>query len=153
MRDPELEQVFPGLAGGTYALTSPDDPAYNCVAWALGDITQFWYDVRVRGYYWPPGAASADTISGWIEVFSMHGYQLTSDASLEPDCEKIAIYVEADGAPTHVSQQKGSGVWTSKLGKGKDIEHPNPAALEGREYGRVAYIMKRFCRDGRRLRE
>ena len=153
MRDPELEDVFPGLASTAYEITSPDDPAYNCIAWALGDVNHFWYDAGVRGYYWPPGAASADALPGWIEVFSLHGYELTGDSSFEPMYEKIAIYVDTGGEPTHVTRQKGFGLWTSKLGKGKDIEHPDLAALQGREYGKVACIMKRPCRDGKRVRE
>jgi len=153
MRDPELEALFPGLTSTSYQVTSPDDPAYNCIAWALGDVTHFWYDAPVRGYYWPPGVKSADTISGWMEVFSVHGYQLSGDGSLEPEYEKVAIYVDADGAPSHVSRQKASGIWTSKLGKGEDIDHADLVALEGKEYGKVACIMKRSAPGGRRVRE
>jgi hypothetical protein len=134
-----------------YVLTSPKDPRYNCVAFAVGDLSQFWYDVNVNGYYWPPGARSADTIEGWTDVFEIHGYRETSDRSLDPDCEKIAIYASADG-PEHVARQKASGMWTSKAGKGRDFEH-ELEWLEGSFYGKVAKIMKRKGQGGKRVLE
>ncbi|MEP6962609.1 MAG: hypothetical protein ABI995_11065, partial [Acidobacteriota bacterium] len=60
------------------------DPQYNCVAFAVGDLTQFWYDDKhARGYFWPDGVGSADTIDGWVDVFRIHGYEPTEDHSLE----------------------------------------------------------------------
>lgn len=123
VRDLELEEDFPGLSDSRYEITSPRDPKYNCIAFAVGDTSHWWYDVEVHGYYWPPGVPSADTLVGWIKIFSDHGYRETDDASLEPDYEKVAIYATQD-APEHVARQKASGVWTSKMGKGHDIEHP-----------------------------
>lgn len=151
-RDLELEQDCPNLAYISYTITSARDPKYNCVAFAVGDTTQFWYDVRVRGYYWPPGTPSADTIEGWTKVFSDHGYRQTEDAGFETDYEKIAIYASGDG-PEHVARQKASGVWTSKMGKGCDIEHATLEALEGAIMGKVIIVMKRPCKDGRRVLE
>src|SRR6266705_4307778 len=116
MRDRELEEDFPGLVDSLYEIKSPRDPTYNCIAFAVVDLTHFWYDTHTRGYYWPPGVPSADTIEGWIKVFSDHGYSETDDASLELEYEKVAIYATPD-APEHVARQKASGVWTSKMGK------------------------------------
>lgn len=152
MSDPELEGDFPGLIDSHYELKSPKDPAYNCVSFAVGDLKRYWDDVRVNGYYWPPGAPSSDTLDGWVEVFSVHGYRETDDATLESEYEKIAIYGKAD-TPEHVARQKASGVWASKLGPGKDIEHRTLAVLEGAQYGKVVKIMKRKCQDGRRVLE
>jgi hypothetical protein len=159
MRDHELEQDCPSLAVSPYTITSPRDPKYNCIAFAVGDLTQFWDDLglaeraaRIRGYYWPEGAPSADTLSGWIKVFELHGYSETSDANLEIEYEKIAIYASADG-PEHVARQKASGAWTSKMGKGVDIEHPTLECLEGDFYGKVVKIMKRKCQGGKRVLE
>lgn len=151
----ELEQCFPNLAG-KYKLTSPKDGTYNCVAWAVGDIKAFWDDVRilgrrVKGYYWPPGI-SADTLEGWKEVFKLHAYHECDSGAFDSDFEKIAIYVDADGAPSHVARQTGSGTWTSKLGVSCDIEHETLDSLEGEEYGTVGAIMQRLCKDGKRVR-
>jgi hypothetical protein len=149
-RDPDLEEDFPGLRGGHYTPTSPVDPAYNCVAWAVGDTKYFWDDVGVRGYYWPPGL-SPDTLSGWLEVFRLHGYSETTDRSFDPRYEKLAIYVNQTGSPQHVARQKASGKWTSKMGKGQDIEH-ELQVIEGDLYGKVDVIMQRSC-AGKRVLE
>lgn len=156
MRDLELEEDCPALQRTTYAVTSNKDPKYNCVAFAVGDTSQWWEDVRIRGrqvkgYYWPPGAESSYTMEGWLRVFQIHGYVETEDRSLEIEYEKIAIYANA-GIPEHVARQKASGVWTSKAGKGVDIEH-TLEGLEGELYGRVSKIMKRKCHSGKRVLE
>src|ERR1700733_1429504 len=114
MRDPDLEDDIPALVNSGYVISSPRDPAYNCVSFAVGDTKNFWYDAKINGYYWPPGVASADTLEGWIGVFRLHGYLDAENEKLEPDYEKIAIYAGPDG-PEHVARQKASGVWTSKM--------------------------------------
>lgn len=152
-RDSELEQDFPGLrAVGSYVIRSAIDPVYNCVAYAVGDVHNFWYDVKVKGYYWPPGTPSADTYEGWIKVFMDHGYVETNDSSLEPEFEKVAIYGTAE-APEHVARQKATGAWTSKMGKGHDIDHSSLSVLEHGIAGIRVKLMKRRCRDGKRVLE
>jgi len=150
-RDLDLEEVCPRLKHCSYKITSPKDPRYNCVAYAVGDLKAFWYDAGVKGYYWPPGVSSSETIEGWVKVFELHGYRETQDRTLEPEYEKIAIYASAEG-PEHVARQKASGIWTSKMGKGVDLEH-TLEALEGDFYGKVVKIMKRKCEGGRVLEE
>jgi hypothetical protein len=154
VRDPELEEDCPGLATGAYEIKSPKDPVYNCVAFAVGDVSQWWYDAKVRGYYWPPGTPSADTLEGWLKVFVDLGYKETAidDDGLEPEFEKVAIYASPEG-PEHVARQRASGVWTGKIGRGHDINHPTLAVLEGATMGTVVKIMKRRCKDGRRVLE
>lgn len=152
MRDYELEADCPNLLDAGYEIKSPRDPQYNCVAFAVGDTSKFWYDAYVNGYYWPPGTPSADTLQGWIKVFSDHGYGEADDDTLEPEYEKVAIYASAD-APEHVARQKASGLWVSKMGKGVDIEHRTLAALEGATMGKVVKIMKRRCAGGKRVLE
>ncbi|HWY22438.1 MAG TPA: hypothetical protein VNX26_14520 [Candidatus Acidoferrum sp.] len=154
-RDLELEEDCPGLRQSAYKITSPKDPKYNCIAFAVGDVTQFWDDlglpagVRVKGYYWPPGAPTADTLLGWVKIFEIHGYSETQDSTTEPEYEKIAIYGSDIGAE-HVARQKASGIWVSKMGKGVDIEH-TLSGLEGDFPGRVVKIMKRKCQGGKRV--
>jgi hypothetical protein len=85
-------------------------------------------------------------------VFAIHGYRETDDDTHEASYEKIAIYGGPEG-PEHVARQKASGVWTSKMGKGRDIDHVTLAALECELFGRVVRIMKRPCEDGKRVLE
>jgi hypothetical protein len=146
MRDAGLEEDFPKLKAGGYAVTSSEDVGYNCIAWALYDTRQYWQYMRGRtkGYYWP--LTWNNTLASWTEVFRIHGYQPCNDGELEPLTEKIAIYVRPNGVPSHVARQQESGKWTSKLGKGHDIEHDTLALLEGNEadeYGKVEVFMKR----------
>jgi hypothetical protein len=56
--------------------------------------------------------------------------------------EKIAIFADATGSPTHAARQLTSGRWTSKLGEAEDIEH-ELRAIEGDIYGTVVAILKR----------
>ena len=79
-------------------------------------------------------------------VFALHGYQPCDNGELAPATEKIAIYVGADGEPSHVAKQMASSWWQSKLGSGHDIEHETLDLLEGNEedeYGKVMVFMKR----------
>ncbi|MGB9486923.1 MAG: hypothetical protein WCD04_12535 [Terriglobia bacterium] len=156
MRDLELEEDCPGLRESPYTIKSSRNPRYNCIAFAVGDLNQFWDDVkfkghRVKGYYWPPGVPSPATLLGWVKVFEIHGYVETEDRGLEPDYEKVAIYGSDIGAE-HVARQKASGIWISKMGKGIDIEH-TLEGLEGEFPGNVVKVMKRKCKDGRRVLE
>jgi hypothetical protein len=155
MRDPQLERILPGLIDSPYEPKSPKDLNYNCVAFALGDLKNFWLDVRfgsrrLGGYLWVDGL-SDKTVAGWAAVFSKFGYQDADSATLESEFERIAIYGSV-GRAKHLARQKASGIWVSKLGEGKDIEH-RLAGLEGRLYGKVVKIMKRQCQGGRRVLE
>jgi hypothetical protein len=60
----------------------------------------------------------------------------------EPDFEKVALFADAQGKPTHAARQLSSGRWTSKLGKKEDLEHALHA-LSGAVYGSVVLVMKR----------
>jgi hypothetical protein len=64
------------------------------------------------------------------------------DASVEPGFVKVALYAVA-GEYTHASRQLSSGKWTSKLGKGVDIEHDAPDDVGGGSYGELLGIMKK----------
>lgn len=136
-----LEALFPVLSTSNYEKSSEKDPTYNCVAFAVHDTKQFWQKVRVRGYYWP--IERDDRLEDWVKVFALHNYEITDNWELEPDFEKICIYVTTDGSPEHVARQLGSGMWTSKIGKLEDIIHATLAALEGTEYGTPTIVMKR----------
>lgn len=144
----EIEQDFPKLAEEDWQITSEIDPAYNCVAFAVGDTNQFWDPncVGVRGYYWPPGVPREDTIQAWVKVFEIHGFKLCEGGSPEAGFEKLAIYIDDDGVPNHVARQLPTGQWISKLGKIEDIEHNAVSGLEGDAYGKATVFLKRPIR-------
>lgn len=86
-----------------------------------------------------------------MKVFEIHGYTETDDATFEPEFERIASYA-INGVPEHAARQLASGEWTSKVGKGHDIEHKS-SCLEGAIIGQVVKIMKRPCINGKRVLE
>jgi len=55
---------------------------------------------------------------------------------------RVALYAAADGVPTHAARQLSGGRWSSKLGRGQDIEH-DLRALEGADYGKVVQLLRR----------
>ena len=52
-----LEQHFPSLTPSGYAITSPKDRRYNCVAWAVGDQKRWWWPDPAECGYWPDGVS------------------------------------------------------------------------------------------------
>jgi hypothetical protein len=139
----EIETAFPRLRGTAYRVTSPPDPDYNCIAWAAGVTTNWWWplDDHPKGY-WPPGAPLLETLEAFAAVFAALGYVASDHAAVEPGVEKVALFTDAEGGPTHAARQLPNGRWTSKLGRRQDIEHAL-RDLEGDAYGAVALIMKR----------
>jgi hypothetical protein len=138
-----FEELFPGLAGSDCRGTSPHDPDYNCIAWAAGEIGTWWWPGQdVWKEYWPAGVSRERTRDAFVAAFASLGYALCEGDSLESGYEKIALFADADGRPTHAARQLPSGRWTSKLDKREDIEH-ELRGLEGELYGSVVLIMKR----------
>src|SRR5437867_2945073 len=122
MRDAELEAVFPNLRSTAYDVISPATPRYNCIAWAAGDDQRWWEPTHVGGCYWPPGVPKTFTLDSYLQAFQQQGYELCNTGALEPGYEKVAIYSDQNGLPTHAARQLPRGTWTSKLGKLVDIE-------------------------------
>ncbi len=146
------EDVFPGLRGTSYWVTSCATlrpPWYNCVAWALGDDTQWWEAGRLDpNCHWPHGVLDDGTLAAYLQLFRSRGYVDCQGEALEPGHEKIAIY-ELAGQFKHVAYQRDDGVWLSKLGFSFDIEHASLTALAGPRYGTPNTIMRRPWRSTR----
>ncbi len=81
-------------------------------------------------------------------AFELVGFEQCESPDHEPGFEKVAIYADDDGAPTHAARQLEDGRWASKLGDWEDIEHESPENLESgthmrSKYGEVALVMRR----------
>ena len=145
-----IEILFPQLAGGGYTITSPATRKYNCIAWAAGDATQWWWPVAAAApqrTHWPEGVARQETVEAFRLAFVTLGYEICAGEQVEQGFEKVAIFADAVGAPTHAARQLPNGRWTSKLGKREDIEHALHD-LAGEIYGSVALVMKRPTPSG-----
>jgi hypothetical protein len=138
-----LENEFPGLRTTSWAVTSPATKNYNCIAWAAGDTGRWWEPDPLLLYFWPPQIPRRYDIDAYAAAYGVLGFQICDDAVCEPGFEKLAIFVGADGRPTHAARQLANGSWTSKLGPSEDIEHETVDSLAGQNYGHAAVFLKR----------
>jgi hypothetical protein len=137
-----VEHEHPNLVPESYTVTSPKNPDYNCVAWALDDADS-WIDTSGQpGTEWPPHIPREHSVEAYIELFHDAGYLECTDGDLEAGEEKVALYT--DGAAfAHVAKQLPDGTWTSKLGGRQDILHDTAERLKGGKYGGYLRFMKR----------
>lgn len=142
MSKEQIESLFPNLSGSVYSVASPQTAEYNCIAWAAGDHDKWWWPDQQNQYFWPPGIPRSEAVEAFTKAYESLGYTLREDAEYEDGFEKIAIYVDFAGKPTHAARQLNPVLWTSKLGKLEDIEHTLDA-LVGPQYGDVAAILRR----------
>ena len=136
-----IEEIFPGLQASGYYFTSPATKEYNCIAWAAGDNETWWWPNK--DCFWPSEIPQEENLDAFIKIYETFGYSLCDNDSYKEGIEKVAIYVDSEGIPTHAARQLSKGCWTSKLGRLEDIEHNTLESLAGSEYGTVAVIMKR----------
>lgn len=140
---------FPSLNERNCQLTSPADEGYNCIAWAAEDPDCWWWPDPMQQKYWPTSAPRAETVEAFISAFGLLGYSEKTDSSVDAEKQKVAIFVNERGSPTHAARQLSDGRWTSKLGRQIDIAH-ELSALEGSAYGRVAIVLARPNRNSER---
>lgn len=131
---------FPNSRVYPFLQTSPVDGFYNCIAWAYG-VNNLWFWPEKRSF-WPKGITRTVEINSFIELFASIGYKECSTGDFYKGVEKIAIYVDSDGIPTHAARQLNNGLWTSKLGGQIDISH-TIEGMAGGFYGDVRVFMER----------
>ena len=137
-----IEHYFPDVADWGYVVTS-DTCDYNCIAWAAGDDTRQWWPSPDEGSaYWPSEAPRALSVDAFAAAYATLGYVACAEEEHEVGFEKIALFADASGEPTHAARQLDKTDWTSKVGRLQDIRHPL-RALEGERYGRMVQLMKR----------
>ena len=97
-----LEIELENLAASGYAITSPPERTYNCIAFAAGETHRVWWPVAFS--YWPDGVPRELTVQSFIMVFETLNYVPCQDGSLEPGFEKVAIYANEEGIPRHAAR-------------------------------------------------
>ena len=135
---------FPNLERDNYEITSPQDPRYNCIAYAAGDDSRWWEPITFPspGYYWPEGAQRGESPDALRSCFEAVGYEVCENGEPEEGYTKVALYAAPNGSWTHAAGQLESGQWTSKLGKSVDIRHRIPGCVEGPVYGDIVIFMR-----------
>jgi len=119
---------------------------YNCIAWAAGKKDRWWWPIAGDPCaFWPIPIDSIDPVAlnQFIKAFEFEGYRVCKNARFENGFEKVAIYVDGNGEPTHAARMLPNGVWTSKMGRGEDIEHETLVVIEGKIYGKAKEFLKR----------
>jgi hypothetical protein len=71
---PVHESLFPDLVRTGYHITSPANPIYNCIGWAVGDTTQWWWPDPDGFDYWPAGVVRERTLSAFIAALATAGF-------------------------------------------------------------------------------
>ncbi len=138
----KIEAAFPRLKRVQYSLTSAESPAYNCIAWAVGDTRRWWWPDPRPFAFWPPSAPLEEELAAFTTAFGTLGYVTCVDGALEAGYEKVAIFADSQGKPKHAARQLPNGKWSSKLGKHEDISH-SVYGLEGGTYGDVVQYLRR----------
>lgn len=136
-----LLAAFPDLDADGGVVTHAPDPAYNCVAWAVGVTNAVWWPDDPDAY-WPPGVANQLTVDALVAALATAGYVPCADGVYEPGFEKAIIYARG-GVPTHVARQLADGRWSSKLGLDCTVSHATPGGVEGVVYGSVVAYLRR----------
>jgi len=134
------EFAFPFLDGDEPKSIGPADPTFNCVAWAVGDVSRWWWPHE--GRYWPDELPREETLDAIIAALATAGYTNCLTSDVEPGIQKVAVYAKA-GIPTHVARQHPDGRWSSKLGGDVLIGHATPHGVEGPVYGDVVCYLAR----------
>ena len=142
-----LEIAFPNLRTHKYEEKSKATPSYNCAAWAAGNDRRWFEPSGQSNHYWPAnlprGTYACYTRDAYAQMFINCGYAVCRSEKYQFGYEKIAIYVDSGQMFKHVARMKATGIWTSKLGSGVDIDHDRLGALVGATYGTVGLILRR----------
>ena len=141
-----LDPRFGFRSRGGFDETSSESPKYNCIAWAAGDDSRWWWPDSQNLYFWPQNSPRQETVDAFVAVFASLGFCVCDNSAVEDGYEKIAIFAKG-GKATHAARQittgNQAGRWTSKMGKNIDLVHDLEAA-SGPAYGEVRVIMRRL---------
>jgi hypothetical protein len=140
----ELEKCIPDIAG-KYRRTSDPTINYNCLAWAVG-VQWAWFDPEKGcvGYFWPHGIERELSIPAIRKVLAHFGFNKESNnAEWEEGFLKVAVFIDADGVPSHYARQLENGKWTSKFGELIDVEHDDLECIKCVEYGEPRFYFMR----------
>src|SRR5262245_18798205 len=122
-RKKDIRKAFPKLGLTDFKITSNRDPLYNCIAHAADENDRLWDPLAPPPYYWPPGVPRTPTLASYIAAYAKKGYEPSATFEAEEGYEKVVLYTNQHGVPTHAAKQLPNGRWTSKLGEEEDIEH------------------------------
>src|ERR1041385_4289470 len=117
----DLPPIFPKLQLTLDDITSSKTQNYNCIAYAAKDETQWWWPTplwltamyRLPQHHWPQGLPREypPTVENFFRAFEGKGFSRCGNSKHEYGYEKVALYVNSAGTPTHMARELGDGVW------------------------------------------
>src|SRR5690349_5616549 len=84
----QVKRAFPALAADpAFEVASPRDTKYNCIAWAAGDTSRWWWPPlpgapTQAGHYWPVDPPQTGALADFVAAFESLGYVQTVDSTL-----------------------------------------------------------------------
>ena len=135
-----LISAFPNLANEEFKIIGDPTDQYNCIAYAAGDSTKWWWPDGIN--YWPSWATLDNRMESLKEVFAGQGYEQCHNSTAEEGYQKVALY-GFPGGFEHAALQMPNGPWRSKMGQGPIIEHHSPESLSDGMYGSPTIYMRR----------
>lgn len=135
-----ISALFPNLPPDQYQEKSELTCAYNCIAFAAGDMENWWWPSEDS--FWPVEIVD-DSVASFEHAFRVaRNYEPCRDGQPEASFQKVAIYAFGNRVK-HMARQLDTGFWTSKLGHGWDISHHTTESLICPQYGdSISYLRK-----------
>lgn len=139
----ELRTRFPNVQNSA-EITSPITCLYNCIAYAAGDMTRWWWPDPLYIGFWPPNVKRIESLPAFQGAYETIGFQLCANGDFQSGTQKIAVF-HLNATPTHAAKLIGPNIWSSKLGQWYDVSHTE-RCLDGNHhggYGEIAFYMSR----------
>ena len=97
--------AFPRLAPPNHRVTSPPSRTYNCIAWAAGDDSKWWWPgPNLEEEFWPNSAPREETLDAFQAAFESLGYALCENGDLEGGAETPATALRLDHTMVKINQ-------------------------------------------------
>jgi hypothetical protein len=128
-----LSGVFPNLKSGDYCVTAPATSTYNCIAWSIGNTSQWIWDEVDSVYGDQNGAVE---ISDFDAFYANEGLKPVVGST--PANPQVALYAVGSN-PTHAARRTDTGAcgFESKLGQNARIAHEVGQLEGGTVYGNI----------------
>lgn len=129
----ELEQYFPGLLEAPCRVTSPTSLKYNCIAWAAGDSTRWWWPRPEDVGYWPDQVPMQETIESFCSLFQFLGFEPCDSFFASSMTSGFILRSPSDSTALTRTMPSGS-VWTSSASASAESLSPRmPSARAAME--------------------
>jgi hypothetical protein len=88
--DPKTKiiETFPKLRDGSFEIIGDATDEYNCIAWAAGDTTAWWWPDLPGVAFWPDGVPNELTLEAFVQAFATLGYTSCDSSDLDRWLEK-----------------------------------------------------------------